>query len=134
MLFRSLAALRAKLLTLTNAERAKVGLAPLVLDDKLNQVAQYHSDDMAKRNYFGHGDPDGLGPQERATKFGFTDPVGENIAAAQSAEGAHNGLYWSAGHRANMLGKGWGRVGFGIAKSSKDTTMLVTENFSIPGK
>jgi uncharacterized protein YkwD len=126
--------LRAKLLQLTNAERAKVGLAPLALDDKLNQVAQYHSDDMAKRGFFGHGNPDGLGPQERAAKFGFTAPVGENIAAAQSVEGAHNGLYWSAGHRANMLGKDWGRVGFGVAKSAKDTTMLVTENFSTPAK
>jgi hypothetical protein len=31
-----------------------------------------------------------------------------------------------------MLGKTWGRVGFGFAKSAKDKSILVTENFSTP--
>jgi uncharacterized protein YkwD len=102
------------------------------LNDKLNEIAQYHSDNMSKLDFFGHTDPMGMGPGERAKEFGFTDPIGENIAMDSSVEGAHNGLFWSAAHRSNMLGKTWGRVGFGFAKSAKDKSILVTENFSTP--
>lgn len=124
-----LASFRKKLLELTNAERAKVGLGALLLDDKLNEIAQFHSDDMSKQDYFGHDDPKGNGPGERATEFGYAGGIGENIAADLSIEGAHNGLFWSAGHRGNMLNQAWTRAGFGIAKAADNKTMLVTENF-----
>lgn len=125
-----LATMRTKLLNLTNAERAKVGLAALVLADKLNEIAQFHSDDMSVRNFFGHDDPDGNGPGDRAAKFGYSGGIGENIASSMSVEGAHNGLYWSAAHRSNMLGKSWITVGFGIAKAANPSkNLLVTENF-----
>ncbi len=127
-----LASMRQKLLALVNAERATVGLAPLQLNDKLNEIAQYHSDNMSKLKFFGHTDPMGMGPGERAAKFGFTDAIGENIAMDMSVEGAHNGLFWSAGHRSNMLGKTWGRAGFGFAKAGDGPSLLVTENFSTP--
>lgn len=42
-----------------NAERAKVGVAPLKLDERLNKSAQIKADDMENRDYFGHVDPDG---------------------------------------------------------------------------
>ncbi len=125
-----LATMRKKLLDLTNAERAKVGLAALELDDKLNEIAQFHSDDMSKQGYFAHNDPAGNGPGERAIQFGYSGGIGENLAANMSLEGAHNGLFWSAGHRGNMLSKSWKHAGFGIAKApAPNKTMLVTENF-----
>lgn len=124
-----LASMRQQLLDLTNAERAKVGRGPLALDDKLNASAQYHSDDMGLRNYFAHQDPDGKGPSERAAEKGYKGGVGENIASDLSIPGAHNGLFWSAGHRANMLAPGWVHVGFGVAKAKNAANMLVTENF-----
>lgn len=128
-----LTTMRKQLLELINASRATVALAPLALDDKLNEIAQYHSDDMGKRDYFAHVDPDGLGPGERATKFGFGGSIGENIASHMSVAGAHSGLYWSAGHRANMLGTQWARVGLGFAKAAgSSNNILVTENFSGP--
>lgn len=37
-----------KLLELTNAERAKVGVAPLVLDERLNQSAQLKADELVR--------------------------------------------------------------------------------------
>ncbi len=123
-----LASYRQKLLELTNAERDKVGRPPLKLNDTLNQMAQYHSQDMGAKGYFGHDSPSGESVGDRAKKFGWTKGVGENIASAGSIAGAHNGLYWSAGHRANMLST-WSVVGFGIAKDGKGTNMLVTENF-----
>ncbi len=123
-----LASYRQKLLDLTNAERQKVGRPALQLNDTLNQMAQYHSEDMGDNGYFGHDSPSGEGPGERAKKFGWTKGVGENIASDGSIAGAHNGLFWSAGHRANMLST-WSVVGFGIAKDAKGSNMLVTENF-----
>lgn len=123
-----LASYRQKLLDLTNAERQKVGRPPLKLNDTLNQMAQYHSQDMGAKGYFGHDSPSGESVGDRAKKFGWTKGVGENIASSASIAGAHNGLYWSAGHRANMLST-WSVVGFGIAKDGKGTNMLVTENF-----
>jgi len=130
-----LSTMRGQLLTLINAARATVAESPLVLDEKLNEIAQYHSDDMSTRNYFAHQDPDGLGPGDRAKKFGFSGPIGENLASDMSVAGANSGLYWSAGHRANMLGKDWGRVGLGFAKAAgASSNILVTENFSTPAK
>ena len=125
-----LAAMRKELLDLVNAERASVGRSALTLDETLNTVAQYHSENMAAKGFFGHTDPAGMGPGERAKKFGFNGPVGENLAKSYSVAGAHSGLFWSAGHRANMLGEKWGRVGFGMAKDGKGKSILVTENFS----
>mgnify|MGYP002629790907 CR=1 FL=1 len=127
-----LASMRDKLLALTNAERATVGAGPLVLSDALNEIAQYHSNNMASQGFFAHVDPQGQGPGDRAKLFGFNGPVGENLANHSSIEGAHNGLFWSAGHRSNMLEPSWGRVGFGIGKSKNGNNLLVTENFSTP--
>ena len=46
-----------KILSLVNAERAKVGVAPLVSDPRLVATAQSRADDMVARNYFAHRDP-----------------------------------------------------------------------------
>lgn len=46
-----------KILSLVNAERAKVGVAPLVSDPRLVQSAQAKADDMVANNYFGHINP-----------------------------------------------------------------------------
>lgn len=119
---------RKKLLDLLNAERAKVNLPALSLNDTLNKMAQYHSDDMSAKDYFAHDGPGGETLGDRAKQFGWSKGVGENIASNGSLEGAHNGLFWSAGHRANMLGK-WSVVGFGVAKAAKGNNMLVTQNF-----
>ncbi|MSQ83697.1 MAG: CAP domain-containing protein [Myxococcales bacterium] len=124
-----LATYRQKLLDLTNAERNKVGLAALQLDETLNKIAQHHSDDMGQKGYFAHNSPDGEGPGDRAKKFGWTKGIGENIASNLSIEGAHNGLFWSAAHRKNMLGA-YKVAGFGVAKAAGESkNMLVTENF-----
>lgn len=47
----------ARLLQLVNEERTKVNVAPLAIDSRLNESAQYKAEDMFKRNYFGHEDP-----------------------------------------------------------------------------
>lgn len=43
-----------EILELVNAEREKVGVAPLVMHDSLNKSAQLKADDMWNRDYRGH--------------------------------------------------------------------------------
>ena len=50
---------------LINAERVKVKLKPLKIDPKLSEIARRHSEDMARRGFFDHVNPDGRGPTER---------------------------------------------------------------------
>ena len=50
---------------LINAERVKAKLKPLKIDPKLSEIARRHSDDMARRAFFDHVNPDGQGPTER---------------------------------------------------------------------
>lgn len=48
---------RTELLKLVNAERKKVGVAPLVIDERLNKSAQAKVNDMQVNNYFDHVSP-----------------------------------------------------------------------------
>ena len=49
----------------TNRLRVAKGLKPYKALDSLNQLAQYHSDNMVAKNFYSHIDPDGLTPVTR---------------------------------------------------------------------
>ncbi len=117
------------LLKLINQERTKYGLSTISADASLNKLAQQHADDMAKRNFFGHTNPEGLTPDDRRIAMGITTDVGENLARAPNILYAHNGLMRSAIHRENILDSDWQRVGIGITKIDGDY-LLVVEEFS----
>ena len=53
----------------TNRLRVAKGLKPYKALDSLNQLAQYHSDNMVAKNFYSHIDPDGLTPVTRAEKL-----------------------------------------------------------------
>ena len=53
-----------------NAERVNNGGLPLKRDDQPAVVARSHSDDMIRRNDFGHDTPEGPGPSDRANRAG----------------------------------------------------------------
>lgn len=48
---------RENLLMLVNKERSKVGVAPLVVDDMLNDSAQWKANDMVEFDYLAHVKP-----------------------------------------------------------------------------
>jgi uncharacterized protein YkwD len=50
---------------LINAERVRVKLKPLTIDPRLSEIARRNSEDMARRGFFDHVNPDGQGPTER---------------------------------------------------------------------
>ncbi|HBW37170.1 CAP domain-containing protein [Desulfosporosinus sp. BICA1-9] len=107
-----------KMLDLINAERSKVGVAPLKTDTKVMEVAKLKADDMVKNNYFSHTSPTYGSPFDMLKKFGVTyQTAGENIAGNSSVEAAHNALMQSEGHRKNILNSSYNYIGIGICPS-----------------
>lgn len=85
-------------------------------DETLMQVAQARVDDMARRNCFGHVDPDGYGPNYHVRQAGFPLPSNystakdannvESIAGGyQTAEDCWKSLTSSPAHRLHLLGE-----------------------------
>ncbi|AZS89203.1 stress protein [Streptomyces griseoviridis] len=106
----------AEVVALTNAERTRAGLRPLVTDPLLGVAAQAHSADMVARAFYSHTSPEGGRPWDRAAAAGSRRrSIGENIAcgqrwAAEVVEGWMN----SPGHRANILKPDFTHIGVGF--------------------
>jgi len=79
-------------------------------------VARGHSSDMCERDYFDHTSLDGRSPFDRMRDGGVRfSTAGENIAWGQrSAAEVHRSWMNSSGHRRNILGSGYGRIGVGL--------------------
>jgi stress response protein SCP2 len=108
----------ADVVTRTNAERAQHGLRPLTVDARLAHAAQAHSDDMVRRSFFAHENPDGQQVWDRAVAAGYVyRKVAENIAAGQrTADEVVRGWMNSPGHRANILDGELTQIGVGCAE------------------
>jgi uncharacterized protein YkwD len=104
-----------QMLELLNSERTNRGLAPLVLDSAIRDVAREKSRDMFVRRYFSHYDPEGKNASDRMDNANVPyTVVGENLAYAPDLASAHNGLMNSEGHRANILEERFRRIGIGV--------------------
>jgi uncharacterized protein YkwD len=89
----------------TNAQRTRHGLAPLAVDSQLMHSASRHAQWMASNRNLSHG-----------------SGVAENIALGQGSAGeAMRSWMNSSGHRANILGSGYTRIGVAVAYSSNGT-------------
>jgi uncharacterized protein YkwD len=97
----------------TNAERARHGLPPLVIDQRLVQSARAHTAWMTRTRRLQH----------------TSRPVAENIAMGQqSAQEAVRSWMSSSGHRANILSRGHRRIGVS-AYTANDGTVFWTQQF-----
>lgn len=108
-----------QVLTLTNAERAKQGLAALQADTKLMAAAREKSVDMQKNNYFSHTSPTFGSPFDRLKALGISyKSAGENIAQGQRTP-AEVVQAWmdSPGHRANILNTSYTHLGVGFVEN-----------------
>ena len=114
-------AIVARILELLNQARTTAGAAPLTLDPALNQLARGHAQDMVDHAFFAHVSPTHGDPARRAAVAHL--PVqwtGENIALAQTAEQADQGLMASPGHRMNLLNPLHNRVGIGVVRGKAE--------------
>ncbi len=91
-----------------NAERARVGIAPLADNAQLGFAAQAHATDMTANRYFSHVSADGRTFDQRIGASGYPwSYIAENIAWGGGSLGTPrrivSGWMNSPGHRANML-------------------------------
>lgn len=104
-----------KMLELVNAEREKVGLAPLENDMRLVEISRKKSKDMIEKNYFAHTSPTYGTPFDALKNNGISYRyAGENLAGAPTVLQAHTSLMNSSGHRANILNPNFTHIGIGI--------------------
>lgn len=105
------------LIDLHNQARSKSWLwklKPLIKDDKLMEYAQKHAQWMASNNRMTHSS------MRNIMKLGFS-VVGENIAWGQKSErSVTNAWLWSPGHRLNIMGSSYTKIGCGFSKDKND--------------
>ncbi|HEU4868556.1 MAG TPA: CAP domain-containing protein, partial [Actinomycetota bacterium] len=110
--------------TLINNYRATKGLPALMVSESLSIASEWHSTDMANKDYFSHTDSLGRDPFQRMTAlgYGYSTWRGENIAAG-NATGAATFDQWknSSGHNANMLNANYKVIGIGKAYNAAAT-------------
>jgi uncharacterized protein YkwD len=110
-------------LCLLNRQRRAHGLKKLRENKRLDIASRRHANDMARRNYFAHGDFVG---RIRAAHYlhganrGYT--LGENIAWGSwdysTPAAIVDGWMHSPGHRANILNGRFHEIGLGVARGA----------------
>ena len=106
-----------EVLRLVNIERAKVGAAPLVLDEALCNAANMRAIEMDYSGKFSHTRPNG---SDCFAVFSFCNisfyTCGENIAAGYvTPADVVNGWMHSEGHKANILNASYTKMGLGYS-------------------
>lgn len=103
---------------MVNAERTRVRLPPLKLDDGLVRAARAHAAEMAGQKQLSHqfsGEPPLM--QRIAAASGLhLERAGENVAVARTTEQAHEALMSSPPHRDNLLSSKFNVAGFGVVE------------------
>jgi uncharacterized protein YkwD len=121
----------AQVLSLLNAERAKVSCPALTEDSALTTAAQAHSVDMSTRQALTHTDASGADPFTRAQAAGVLTLRSENVADGQATpDEVVADWMQSAKHKANILDCGVSTAGIGVAASA-DGTRYWTADFGV---
>lgn len=110
-------------------DRNKNGLSALTLDPTLCYLARMKSQDMLSNGYFAHTSPTLGSASEMLKNYGYAfSAVGENIAHHATVVKSHAALMSSEGHRRNMMGTSWTKVGIGVA-TDKNGYVYMTQLF-----
>lgn len=132
------------MLQLINNDRsANSGIARVKRSNSLSSVARAYAEDMCKRGFTGHYDPEGRGPRERAVAAGITQPVSENLAfycdpratlkqmvAKCQANMMNEPKDDPRNHRGAILNPSHQVVGLGAARR-KDGGIMIVQEFSV---
>jgi len=118
-----------QLVELINQERAREGVPPLAVDERLSQAARKHTALLVKHATLSHQFVEEQPLQVRFVDERLrSDRQGENVALEMDVAGAHAGLMNSPPHRANILSPGFNAVGVGVMLSGD--RLYVTEDFA----
>ncbi len=122
------------LLAMVNAERARAGLPPLVLDPVLQSVAHARAADMIARKFYSHVDPatGQLAARAMLLDLGVRYVSSENFYSNRPYDAGFVGraMQWLMGdavHRANLLLRYWNSVGVGVAGTPGGIAVVVQE-------
>jgi uncharacterized protein YkwD len=118
-----------ELLDMANRARVQAGLAPFGVDDGLTHAAREHATAMAQRQELSHqfsGEPE-LSQRLAASCSLYLVEAAENVASAESADRAHDGLMHSVHHRENLLHPSYNVVGIGVVR--REDTLYVVQDF-----
>ncbi len=119
-----------QMIDLVNEERISRGLGALALNQKLKNIARFHSQDMFTRGYFSHYSSQKMTVADRAENVSYKYLVlGENLAYAPELHAAHKGLMNSSGHRENILLFDYQQIGIGIMDGGV-YGLMITQVFS----
>ena len=121
--------LRQEVLDLVNAERISRGLSALELDDAMCKAAQLRAEEITES--FSHTRPNGTKCFTALNEAGiYYNSCGENIAEGYStAADVMAGWMNSDGHRANILGRSFKKIGIGVAITSSGYKYYWTQMF-----
>lgn len=121
---------------LINEKRVAAGQEPLVWNDKLEQTAREHSQNMAEYQFFSHKGLDNKLVSDRADDNGVGSwrAIGENIAFNRgfSDPTTKTVELWleSPSHRRNMLSPDWKESAIGVAVAD-DGSYYFTQVFLV---
>ena len=110
-----------QVVTLVNEERAKAGLAALTVDSKAEAAAAVRAKEIMTS--FSHTRPNGSSFSTALKEQGASySTAGENIAWGQKTpQEVVTGWMNSSGHRANILGANYTKIGCGFYQGSNGT-------------
>ncbi|MCG5052534.1 MAG: CAP domain-containing protein [Myxococcales bacterium] len=112
-------AIEAAFVAAVNRERQARKLPALVADRRLADVARAHSEAMARRREVSHLSPQGEDAADRVRAAGLAPSlVAENVGAASTAAGAHEGFMASPAHRGNVLEPRASHLGVGVVEGT----------------
>lgn len=121
------------LLQLTNIERVKLGLNPLVLNPQLTEAALAKAADMFAQNYWAHVGPDGKQPWDFITTAGYLYRyAGENLARDfNDSDRIIAAWLASPTHRDNLINPNYQDIGLAVVngKLNNTETTLVVQMF-----
>jgi uncharacterized protein YkwD len=113
-----------------NKVRTENNLPVLSLANDLTNVARFHSQDMAVKDYFDHVSPEGDNLQKRIERGGVRNwmRLAENIATSlgysDPVDAAVRGWMKSQHHRDNILDQKLNQTGIGVAVDAKGRVYL----------
>lgn len=121
---------------LVNQDRSNYGSAPVQMNAKLNRVAQDYAEYLLQSGFFGHVDPFGRNPQDRARLYGIQAGVSENLAWESSnfenpdvmINHAEQSMMAEPpnqmNHRFNILNPRSRFIGIGVARAGDKVVMV----------
>lgn len=121
-----------KLIELTNIERQKVGLPPVLENEALDKAAELKAQNMFAENYWSHFAPSGKTPWDfiLSTGYKFTY-AGENLAKNfYKSDDVVSAWMSSQTHRDNLLNPKYQDIGIAVVEGNlngQKTTLVVQE-------